>query len=160
MISHRRLLSIWVEGHPAPMPRPRWQGRGGMKYSARGQAWIASVDGGLLSALSDGGPGCVTGPVRLSIEIWLPRPSGGRAGPSRGPKSPLSADYAVGRPDLDNLIKLIADRLEHTGWIRDDAQIVAMSASKRLAPPGYTSGADIALDAIVDSGSGYGEGID
>jgi Holliday junction resolvase RusA-like endonuclease len=153
MSSQRRLLSIWVEGHPAPMPRPRWQGRGGMKYSRRGSDWIAAVDAGLLTAAacSQGGRG-FDGPVRLSVAFWLPTPSGGLAGPSRGPKSTHSARWATARPDIDNLTKIIADRLEHTGWIRDDSQIVVLSASKRFAPPGHTSGADITLDALLSSG--------
>ena len=41
-----------------------------------------------------------------------------------------SPDYKLSRPDLDNLIKQVADAAQDSGLVADDAQIVLIKAAK------------------------------
>lgn len=159
MADQQRLLAKWIEGHPSPMPRPRlgrdYRGRTArMVYTKRCAVWISAVDHALLSAHERTLHALpFSGPLRLSVEYWLPYPS------PRGRKAPRATDscqtgqprdhWHIATPDLDNLTKLICDRLQHTGWISDDACIAQISATKRHSPPDYTTGCDLILSTLT-----------
>jgi hypothetical protein len=66
----------------------------------------------------------MTGPVVLTIDLWVPRPAS-----VKWTKRP----YPVVAPDLDKYVRGIGDALKQAGVYKDDAQIVAIRATKRYA---------------------------
>lgn len=66
----------------------------------------------------------ITGPVVLTIDLWVPRPAS-----VKWTKRP----YPVVAPDLDKYVRGIGDALKQAGVYKDDAQIVAIRATKRYA---------------------------
>ena len=61
------------------------------------------------------------GPVRLTVNVWLPQPA------SIAKRDRLTA-RPTHRPDLDNFVKTVLDGLSRL-WI-DDSQVVELTASK------------------------------
>ena len=58
------------------------------------------------------------GPVRLVVKWCFPR---GRHG---------DGEYRAGKPDVDNLQKLLQDCMTAAGFWRDDAQVASLTAEK------------------------------
>lgn len=134
-------LDAIVVGHPRSQPRPRVVGRAVLADSPVSAAWKAQI----VAAILDAGwtPPATDAPLELAVEIALPTAQRAREGRP-----------AIGRPDLDNLAKAVADALMeptgrdfakacerlgpagrgYRGVIADDAQVVSLRASKRWSP--------------------------
>jgi len=56
--------------------------------------------------------------------------------------------YCQAKPDIDNLLKSTMDALSQAGVWRDDAQVVAVVASKRYESANQAIGAVIRLEAL------------
>ncbi len=61
-------------------------------------------------------------PLSLTVRAYFARPK----------SLPKKRLWPVGKPDIDNLVKLIADALEGLAWVNDSA-IVDLQAQKRYA---------------------------
>lgn len=129
---------VFVEGRPAPQGSKRHVGNGRMIESSKAVgpwrekiAWTARSRGGILPA----------GPHSADITFVMPRP---KQTPKRTPTPP-----AVKRPDLDKLLRAVFDAI--TGvWIEDDSHITHLTAHKRIAELGETSGVAITITPIGD----------
>lgn len=112
--------TLFVPGSPAPQGSKRHVGRGVLiESSAAVGPWRQRV----ALAAHHAGLRPVAGPVRIDLEFVLPRP---KSTPKR------STPPAIKRPDLDKLARSILDAL--TGIVyHDDAQVVGLYATKRLA---------------------------
>jgi Holliday junction resolvase RusA-like endonuclease len=64
------------------------------------------------------------GPLWLSVAVWLVPPA------SWSKKRRSSAVYVTGRPDADNILKLIGDSLNGVVWA-DDSQLATIEISRR-----------------------------
>ena len=136
---------MFVPGVPAPQGSKRsvpiYAGRGEDRTftgrvallessKPRVDAWRADVRHAVEAALAGAAP--LDGPVRLRIAFVLPRP---KATPKRRP-----TPAAVKQPDVDKTARSTADALTSAGAYRDDAQIVELAVTKRIAeldePPG------------------------
>lgn len=97
-------------------------------------AWRAAVAAGAAVAHPDGP---LDGPVAMTVVLRMPRTKamGDRPAP------PM-----VERPDLDKLLRGIFDGLTGPA-LRDDSQVIAITATKRRARPGESPGAEITLTA-------------
>lgn len=75
------------------------------------------------------------GPIDLWVTATMPRPA--RHYRKDGSLSAEGCRHArpTGKPDLDNVVKLIADALNGLAW-RDDAQIVSLHAMRVYGPSG------------------------
>jgi Holliday junction resolvase RusA-like endonuclease len=74
------------------------------------------------------------GPVRLDLLAVIPY------GPTTFPRAVQRAAegcrlWHIGRPDLDNIEKLVCDALNKIAW-RDDGQVAIVSKAKRYGSPG------------------------
>ena len=76
-------------------------------------------------------------PVMLEAEFYLPRP-----------KTRKQDEYCQTKPDIDNLLKSTMDALSQAGVWRDDAQVVAVVASKRYESANHGIGAVIKVTAL------------
>ncbi len=70
------------------------------------------------------------GPVWMSVEFTFKMPKSWSKKKKELAKTVEGTQYKCGRPDIDNLFKLIADALNGMAY-HDDAQIVMLSALKR-----------------------------
>ena len=131
-------LHFFIRGEPKGQPRPRAFARKmGAIHVARfydsdvADAWKRAVYLGVVEAANKAGWQVTTGPVSVTLRFAMPRPKSHFG--ARGLKS--SAPQAhVGKPDADNLAKLILDQATRTERIwRDDSQVVEMHAVKGWA---------------------------
>lgn len=114
-----------VRGTPVPQGSIRSLGKG--RPSIHGNAgrllpWREHVQHEAERALAGAGP--MEGPVEVILDFWLPKPA---SAPKRKPVWPVK------RPDLDHLVRAVADACTAAGVWRDDSQIVALSATKTYA---------------------------
>ena len=127
------MIELFVQGEPKPQQRPRVSVRGGrgFAYNADSQAmkdWKQALDAALYE-ISDRG---IDGPVEVTLRFSLPRP---RSHYRTGKFSHLLKDSAPGdhqsRCDIDNISKVVLDKITRAGiWI-DDSQVISLTASKR-----------------------------
>lgn len=141
-------LSMFVAGTPVAQGSKRgipiyrrtadgreWTGRVVLAESAgqRLAEWRAAI----VHAARDAHPGRILdGPVALGLVFRLPRPQRPRYG------------LPATRPDWDKLARAVCDALRAGGLIRDDAQIVYATVSKRYALPGEEVGVLIELAEV------------
>lgn len=85
--------------------------------------------------------GPLDGPVRLTLTFYVARPKrhyrSGRFADMLRPDAPM---YCSVKPDLDKLVRAVGDGLTDAGVWHDDAQVAALSTSKRYALDGRTEG--------------------
>ena len=127
------MIELFVAGNPKPQARPRvaMRGRRAMAYNADSQAmkdWKQSLDAALYEIPDRG----LDGPMHVELVFRLPRP---KAHYRSGKFSHLLKDSAPGdhqsRCDIDNISKVVLDKITRAGiWI-DDSQVISLTASKR-----------------------------
>ena len=120
--------TVRIPGEPVGKGRPRLDPRSGRAITpARTRAWEAAAALLLRAALR---PLPVGAPLRLEVVAHHPAPQR---------KSPPEGSPCMGggrRPDLDNIVKAVADALQLAGVVPDDRQIVAVVARSVYGPPG------------------------
>jgi len=128
-------LSFFVRGEPKGQPRPRAFARKmGSIHVARfydsdvADAWKRAVYLGIVEAANKAGWQVTTGPVSVTLRFAMPRPKSHFG--ARGLKPSAPQDHA-GKPDVDNLAKLLLDRITRSERIwRDDSQVVSLIVHK------------------------------
>ncbi len=123
-----RRVSFEVSGLPVPQGSMRAfvvKGRPVITSSSRGLAqWRQIISLRAQEVASD----ILEGPVSIRLEFRLPKPKS-------APKK--KRIYATKRPDLDKLVRSVLDSITHV-LIRDDSQVVEITAIKDYGPPGVT----------------------
>lgn len=128
-------LDLFVPGRPAPQGSKRHVGGGRLVESSKAVApWRTAIAWHAAQAFTDGP---LQDAVLLDVEFVMPRPSS-------YPKRTTPA--ATKKPDLDKLIRAVADALSGVVW-RDDSQMVRIAATKRLAELDEQPGARIRVGA-------------
>ena len=85
----------------------------------------------LLQSRSQAPERPLEGPLKLFVSFQLPRPkSHFRTGKAAGEVRQTAPEEPIGRPDLDNLVKLVKDALAGV-FYRNDSQIVYLQACKK-----------------------------
>lgn len=131
-------LSFFVRGEPKGQPRPRAFARKmGAVHVARfydsdvADAWKRAVYLGVIEAANKAGWQVTTGPVAVTLQFAMPRPKSHFGAKGLKPSAPQAH---VGKPDADNLAKLILDQATRTERIwRDDSHVVEMHVVKGWA---------------------------
>lgn len=124
-------LTITVPGVLRGKGRPRF-GRGRVHTDSKTEA----AENGLVAhALAQIGTPRLEGPLVLTIEIAVEVP----ASWSKRKRADALAHLLrpMGRPDLDNQVKLVADALNGIAW-RDDAQLVGLEVRRRYGEVAQT----------------------
>lgn len=135
------MIRVTVLGRPAPQGSKRAvgkdkKGRTILVESSKGvKPWRDSVAWGVADKVSEP----LTGPLRLSIAFYLPRPKSAKRGA-------LPTTY----PDLSKLIRATEDALVDGGLIADDKLIVEYGPMlKRYSGDGFFgNGAVITIEQI------------
>lgn len=124
------MIAFTVFGTPAPQGSKRHVGNGVMvESSLRVEPWREAVKTAALKARE--GAASLTGPVNVTFHFYFRRPKGHYGtGRNAGVVKDSAPAFPSGRPDLDKCCRLVADSLTDSGLIRDDAQIVQLTAWK------------------------------
>lgn len=126
-------IELRIDGQPRGKGRPRFSPQGGRVYT---DSATVLAEGRIRGAwLEAGSPRLPDGPVRMTVIAALERPKNHwRRGGTLSAAGQRSA-APTRKPDLDNLVKLIADSLNRLAY-RDDADIVDCRIVKRWCNPG------------------------
>jgi Holliday junction resolvase RusA-like endonuclease len=132
-------LRFWISGDPKGQPRPRaFARRMGAKFVARmydsdaADVWKAAVDAQLVEIARTHSLQPFAGRCSVILQFYFQRPK------SHLRTSGAVKDSAPGphtsKPDLDNLAKLVLDRITRNGrfW-GDDAQVDMLAIGKEWA---------------------------
>lgn len=114
-------------------------GRSGVRAYTPARTRRAADDVMILAARYSP-PSPIEGPIELRVIATFARPASWSA------KRRAAAVFHESRPDLDNVVKLVADALTRTGrYWRDDAQIARIVAEKRY---GDASGIEVEIREV------------
>ena len=145
------VLSVFIGGDPVSAPRPRAYrgaaGRAGVYMPQRYTQWKRSA--ALILRARWGHHEPIQTAVAVAVEVVIPRP---QRRPSSGlgrmywhPEEDYPAPVGGGWGDLDNYIKSALDALQDARIIRDDAQVVELTATKHA---GTQPGLHITLSLV------------
>ena len=140
MSTKQQQITVWVEGEPRGKGRPRF----GRTYSGTPCTYTdgrtrAEEERIRLLSMASRPPVPLVGPLYLVVVARMPVPQSFSA--TRRAQALQGRLHPTGRPDVDNVAKLVLDALNGLYW-RDDAQIVEMAASKAY---GLTPGLQITV---------------
>ena len=144
-------LTFQVTGEPKGQPRPRAFARKmGNVHVARfydsdvADTWKSAVYLEVLGAAYRAGWQVTTGPVSVSLNFAMPRPKSHFGANGLKPSAPV---HHSGKPDADNLAKLVMDQITKSGKIwRDDSQVATLIVHKIWAS-GNESGCAVLISA-------------
>lgn len=130
-MSQATRLSFTVPGTPVAKGRPRVTARGGFARAYTPQKTRIAEASFEARAFQYRPATPFAGPLRLEVVFMMPIPKSfpkwRRASAEEGNTHP------VGKPDIDNLLKLIADAMSGAFWL-DDKQIVEAEVRKMYGP--------------------------
>lgn len=131
-------LTFEVPGPIRGKGRPRFVRATGRAYTPadtmNAEAWVRTC------ALNAGAT-MIEGPVSLTVHVRVQIP---QSWPNRKRSDALGAP-TTGKPDLDNIAKLIGDSLNGIAW-SDDKQVAAVWLTRRYAE---TPGATVIIEAMT-----------
>lgn len=150
-----QVLSFVARGLPKGQPRARAFARKmGAKYVARmydagtADGWKQSVWEALAARLLVGDWEKTEEPVHAAIVFVVPRPKSHTR--ENGSLRNSAPRFPKGKPDIDNLVKLVFDVVTRSERVwRDDSQVIACLAEKKYAAPNETSGAIVTISSDV-----------
>jgi Holliday junction resolvase RusA-like endonuclease len=142
-------LAFTVTGEPKGQPRPRAFARKmGAVHVARfydsdvADEWKRAVQIVVLDASIVHKWPLTLGPVAISMCFSLPRPKSHFGAKGLKASAPL---HHSGKPDADNLAKLVMDQITKSGKVwRDDSQVVSLRVEKLWAS-GNGSGCSVLI---------------
>ena len=145
-------LTFQVTGEPKGQPRPRAFARKmGSVHVARfydsdvADAWKRAVKRALFEMMEENRWELTLGPVSVSLNFAMPRPKSHFGAKGLKPSAPV---HHVGKPDVDNLAKLILDQLTRSGNVwRDDSQVVSLTVHKFWAT-GAEQGCSVSISTL------------
>ena len=139
-----RPVTFFVPGEPTAKGRPR-MARNGRVYTPEKTAHAESLAKMAASTAMGQNPP-LEGPLSLQMVARFGVP--GSWSGARKERALAGEEMPTKRPDVDNLIKLVADAMNGIVY-GDDAQIVLMSAAKVYAPQ---AGTEITVETIKTKG--------
>lgn len=135
---------------PTPKGRPRFTSHGrAYTPAATMKAEKEVADKLRLAAIGWGGVWPKTGPLAVEVDFIMPVP---QSWSKKKKQQAHNGDlWHTGRPDVDNLLKLVLDAANGVLWI-DDAQIASFGASKSYAEKNEQAGFSLKLFSLSVSG--------
>ena len=86
----------------------------------------------------------ISQPCQVELQFMFPRPIRLKTKSAPGGLVPHQV-----RPDLDNLVKMVLDTMQTTGWISDDKIVARIAAEKVYAAMEALPGVHIMLTALL-----------
>jgi Holliday junction resolvase RusA-like endonuclease len=125
------MITITIPGEMRGKGRPRFTSRGGFAKAytddktKNAEAWVKHC------AVTQAGSVPTDAAVSVAVAVEVVPPASWSK--TKRASAIAGGFYPTSKPDLDNVVKLIADALNGIVW-QDDKQIVRMVASKRYGP--------------------------
>lgn len=119
---------VHIPAKPVGKQRPRATRAGRVftpKQTVNAEAWVR------LCCTEQVGAPCLQGALQVRVEVVLPIAPSWPA--RRRQEAARGALWPVGKPDADNVLKLVLDALNGIAWA-DDSQLVSVSVLKRYGP--------------------------
>lgn len=149
-------MTFFIHGDPKGQPRPRAFARKmGAKYVARvydsdvADEWKRAVDQAIIKAFCEHKPAFEDHkPFEVVMTFWMRRPKS-HFNAHGFVKLNASIRHAQ-KPDADNLVKLVLDRITRLGLIwRDDSQVAYLTVAKYWADKDEDVGCNLTLQPIL-----------
>lgn len=119
-----RVLQLFYPGPPVAQARPRVTRRGSFRPADNRRA-EERLSAAMMHEARRQGWECTSDPVRLLVVCWMPIP----ASWPKWRKALAHGKPHAGRPDIDNLAKMVADAGNGVLWT-DDAALAQVEARK------------------------------
>lgn len=129
----QQVIEFYIHGIPAPQGSKRHVGNGRMVESSKKvKPWRQDVTAAAIDAIEQAkGFERFTGPVRVEITFFFPRPKyhygTGRNANALKPSAPT---HHASKPDLDKCVRSTFDALTTSGIWADDSQAAQLLAQK------------------------------
>lgn len=149
-------MTFFIHGDPKGQPRPRAFARKmGAKYVARvydsdvADEWKRAVDQAIVREFAAHKPAFEDHrPFEVVMTFWMRRPKS-HFNAHGFVKLNASIRHAQ-KPDADNLVKLVLDRISRSGLIwRDDSQVAYLTVAKYWAGKDEDVGCNLTLQPIL-----------
>ena len=149
-------MTFFIHGDPKGQPRPRaFTRKMGAKYVARvydsdvADEWKRAVDQAIVLAFSEHKPAFFEGqPIEVIATFWMRRPK--LHFNAHGFVKPNAPIRHAQKPDADNLVKLVLDRITRSDLIwRDDSQVAYLTVAKYWADKDEDVGCNLTLQPIL-----------
>lgn len=128
------MIRIALDGIPVPKARARILKSGGSYTPAKSAAYARSVAWAAKAAMAGRKP--LTGALSADIVFYMPWPKS-LSEDDIAERIALNEVRAIGRPDVDNMVKQVADACNGIVY-RDDAQVTDLTVRKRYCvKPGF-----------------------
>lgn len=119
------MLNFFVPGRPSPQGSKKSVGNGRFVEASKYlPAWRKAVTEFAIYAATEHSWEPLQGPVSLEVVFYLDRPA---------TIKPEKRPYPIVPPDIDKLVRGVADALSDAGVWGDDSQVVKLVAFKRYA---------------------------
>ncbi|MEI6258527.1 MAG: RusA family crossover junction endodeoxyribonuclease [Deltaproteobacteria bacterium] len=152
MITEPNTITLLIPGQPISKNRPRFTrvGKGVRTYSDQSDEewlWVMVV----RQQLKELAVRHFSGAVAMKIVFWMKRPAGHfGSGKNAGVLKASAPASPVTKPDIDNLLKFLADCLNHCSIWVDDSYIADIDMKKRYAEPGTEPRTELVLREVND----------
>ena len=149
-------MTFFIHGDPKGQPRPRAFARKmGAKYVARvydsdvADEWKRAVDQAIVREFILRKPAFVEGqPFEVVATFWMRRPKSHFN--ANGFVKPSAPVRHAQKPDADNLVKLVLDRITRSELIwRDDSQVAYLTVAKYWSESEQEVGCNLTLQPIL-----------
>ena len=153
-------MTFFIHGDPKGQPRPRAFARKmGAKYVARvydsdvADEWKRAVDEAIVAAflasnLGIGQESNYKSAFEVVATFWMRRPKSHFN--AQGFVKPSAPIRHAQKPDADNLVKLVLDRISHSDLIwDDDSQVAYLTVAKYWADKDENVGCNLTLQPIL-----------
>ncbi len=121
------MINVWLAGQPVGKGRPRFA-RGRVYTPAKTKAYEERLAARALEEMESAGIETATGPVRIEARAIFTIP---KSWPKSKKQAAMIGEVQhTGKPDADNVLKIVGDALNGIVW-KDDSQIVSASINKR-----------------------------
>jgi Holliday junction resolvase RusA-like endonuclease len=145
-------LTFTVQGEPKGQPRPRAFARKmGNVHVARfydsdvADTWKWLVKVAIIEAAIRQKWAFTESPVAVELRFAMPRPKSHFGAKGLKPSAPV---HHAGKPDADNLAKLVMDQITRSEQIwRDDSQVVSLTVHKSYAV-GAEQGCSVSISTL------------
>lgn len=137
-----------IPGPAIPFARPRFSAGRGYQDPAYA-AWKRCA--ALILRAAGGGRPLSRQPLALEVTLYRERPKARPEGVDAATWKMGIACLAIGRSDLDNHVKAVADALVDSGVIADDRWIVHIVATSWYAPSFGAVGVDVSITPLMES---------
>ena len=140
-------LHFIIPGIPVGQPRHRVSSRGGFArlYLPKDNP-VHAYKAAIKAAI--GKQQHLTGPIRIEVNAWMPRPKA-----TTWKTKPMPAYPHTGKPDADNILKAVLDACNRVAW-SDDAQVYFAIVTKWVCAGGDEPCTEILISERTTNGRG------